>query len=130
MPTAILTNLQREASYPALEVRRPVELSLPNPRQAVEALREVVPSEVRSWSLTRLCVHAIVARVEPPSCGVGDEMSPVSARQPARGAVLRRMRNPVGPGLLELRDGSLSDGEVLPRLCPSRRAWNRRAAKS
>jgi DDE superfamily endonuclease len=42
-------------------------------------------------------------------------VSPVPARQPAERALLRRVRDPAGRDVLELRDGPLSHGQVLPR---------------
>jgi hypothetical protein len=44
---------------------------------------------------------------------LGNEVSPVPARQSAGSAVLRRMRDPAGPNLLELRDGALG----MARFC-------------
>jgi class 3 adenylate cyclase len=45
---------------------------------------------------------------------------PVPAREPAGSSLLRRVRDPAGRDLRELRDGPLSLGQVLPRLRSSR----------
>jgi uncharacterized membrane protein len=47
-------------------------------------------------------------------------VSPVPARQPAGGALLRRVRDPASSNLLELRGGPVGRGQVLPRVRSSR----------
>src|SRR2546426_3143153 len=58
---------------------------------------------------------------------LGNEMPEMSARQPAGGTVLRRVRDPAGPDVLELRDSSLGGGQVLPCL---RSSCSRRSGDS
>jgi hypothetical protein len=43
-------------------------------------------------------------------------VSQVPAREFPGGALLRRVRDPAGPDMLELRDSTVSRGQVLPRL--------------